>query len=181
MRTLIRTASLAAVCLFALAPSASAQDGKANDRAGLWGGVGFGYGMLGVLDCPFSDCETEGGFSGTAQIGLTISRSFRVAAGVNGWGKNIEGRSFTSNLFSVQGLYFPGANDFFLLGGAGLATLGCDGCDTETGAGLVIGAGYDFPINKSGSLALTPFVNWVVTTMESNPHFLQAGLGLTFN
>jgi hypothetical protein len=66
-------------------------------------------------------------------------------------------------------------------GNPGFALLDCDGCDGESGAGFVIGAGYDLPINRSGSLALTPFVNWIVTTIESNPYFLQFGLGLTFN
>lgn len=181
MRTLIRTATLVAVCLFASVTSAVAQTGQATARSGLWAGVSIGYGMRGVLDCPLDDCETESGLSATLRIGLTISPSVRIAGGANRWVWNIEGTGFTSDLYSVQGLYYPGANDFFLLGGVGLATRGCDGCNAETGAGAVIGAGYDIPINKSGFLSLTPNVNWVVTTMEHNPYFLQLGLGLTFN
>jgi hypothetical protein len=181
MRALIRSLSIACVCLFAVTTSATAQDGKANNRNGLWGGIGLGYGMLGVLSCPGSSCDTEGGLSGNARIGFTPSPSFRVAIGTNGWYKDKGGIAFSSGLISAQGLYYPGANDFFILGGLGLATTSCSGCDVDTGAGAVIGVGYDIPLNNSGSLALTPYANWVVSTIEYNPYILQLGLGLTFN
>jgi hypothetical protein len=181
MRALIRSLSIVSVCLLAVTTSVAAQDGKANNRNGLWGGIGLGYGMLGVLSCPGSDCDTEGGFSGNARIGFTPSPSFRVAIGTNGWYKSIEGYGFSSGLLSVQGLYYPGANDFFILGGVGLATTDCSVCTMKTGAGAVIGGGYDIPLNESGSLALTPYANWIVSTIDNNPYILQLGLGLTFN
>ncbi len=182
MRTLLRSASVAAVLLVAVSSFASAQESaRTNNRNGLFGGIGLGYGILGVLDCPYSDCDTEGGFSGNARIGGTLSPSTRIAVGSNGWVKNRNGRSYIFSLYSGQVLYYPGANNVFLLGGAGLALATCDGCDAETGAGFVLGGGYDIPINKSGSLALTPYLNWIVTTMEANPYILQFGLGLTFN
>ena len=181
MRALMRSVLIVSVCLSAVTTSAAAQDGKANNRNGLWGGIGFGYGMLGILDCPGGGCDTEGGLSGNARIGFTPSPSFRVAIGTNGWYKDVEGTGFSTGLISAQGLYYPGANDFFILGGIGLATANCSGCDLKTGAGAVLGVGYDFPLNKSGSLALTPYANWVVSTLEANPYILQFGLGLTFN
>jgi len=110
-----------------------------------------------------------------------IHARVRLAAGTNGWYKDVEGVAVQAGLLSGQVLHYPGAKDSFLLGGAGFAILNCDGWDGESGAGFVIGAGYDIPINRSGSLALTPFVNWILTTIEANPHFIQFGLGLTFN
>jgi hypothetical protein len=179
MRTLYRCLAIAAACTLMISGTLVAQEGgKENNRGGLWGGIGLGYGILGVLDCPGSSCDTEGGFSGNARIGFTPSRSLRLALGSNGWTKSDDG---TLGLYSLQALFYPGGNDFFLLGGGGLALASCSGCDTETGGGFVLGAGYDFPINSSGSLALTPFVNWVVTTLDFNPYILQFGLGLTFN
>jgi len=41
--------------------------------------------------------------------------------------------------------------------------------------------GYDLTLNRSGSLALTPYFNWWSSTIESNPYVLEFGLGLTFN
>ncbi len=183
MRAPRLTLPLVALLLVALAsPSYAQEESRGNVRNGLWGGLGLGYGILGVLDCPSGfSCDTEGGLSGNARIGFTPSPSFRVALGSNSWVDTGEGRSGTIGLYSAQGLFYPGAKDFFLLGGAGLALGTCDGCDTETGAGFVLGLGYDISINRSGSLALTPFVNWVVTTLELNPYVLQFGLGLTFN
>jgi len=102
--------------------------------------------------------------------------------GNNTWVKNVNSRTYYIGVLSGQVLYYPGAKDFFMLGGAGLAYDTCTGCTMQAGAGFVIGGGYDIPINKSGSLALTPYVNWIVTTIESSvPCVLQFGLGLTFN
>ena len=179
MGTSLRGLLLGALCALAVSTTAQAQEGRANQRTGLWGGIGLGYGVLGFLDCD--GCDSEGGFSGNARIGGTLSPSLRIAAGTNGWYKDVEGVAVQAGLLSGQVLYYPGAKDFFLLGGAGFAILDCDGCDGENGAGFVIGAGYDIPINRSGSLALTPFLNWIVTTIEATPHFIQFGLGLTFN
>jgi hypothetical protein len=183
MRALRRTLPLVALLLLACSiPAFAQEEGRSNNRNGLWGGLGLGYGILGLLDCPSGfNCDTEGGLSGNARIGFTPSQSFRVALGSNSWVDTGEGSSSNIGLLSAQGLYYPGEKDFFLLGGAGLALATCTNCDTETGAGFVVGAGYDFPINSSGSLALTPYVNWVVTTLEYTPYVLQFGLGLTFN
>ena len=122
-----------------------------------------------------------GGLSGNAHIGFTPSNSIRLAIGSNAWTKSEDGFNPDLGVYSAQVYFYPGEKDFFLLGGAGLALAGCSGCDTETGGGFLIGAGYDFPINSSGSLALTPYVNWIVTTLEYTPYLLQFGLGLTFN
>ncbi|MCL7962250.1 MAG: hypothetical protein M8860_05300 [marine benthic group bacterium] len=183
MRALRRTLPLVALLLVAFSiPAIAQEEGRTNNRNGLWGGLGLGYGILGLLDCPSGfTCDTEGGLSGNARIGFTPSQSFRVALGSNSWVDTGEGRSSNIGLLSAQGLYYPGAKNFFLLGGAGLALATCSGCSTETGAGIVLGLGYDIPLNQSGSLALTPYVNWVPTTLEFNPYILQFGLGLTFN
>lgn len=183
MRALRLTLSLGALFLVAFSSPASAQEeSRGNNRNGLWGGLGLGYGILGVLDCPSSfGCDTDGGLSGNARIGFTPSPSFRVALGSNSWVNTGDGNSSMLGVYSAQGLFYPGAKDLFLLGGAGLALATCDGCDTETGGGFVLGLGYDIPINRSGSLALTPYANWVVTTLDFNPYVLQFGLGLTFN
>ncbi|MCL7936721.1 MAG: hypothetical protein M8844_01070 [marine benthic group bacterium] len=182
MRTLFRCLAIAVACTLTISGTLAAQDGgKANNRGGLWGGIGLGYGIVGVLDCPGGGCETEGGFSGNARIGLTASPSLRFAVGTNGWYKDVEGIGFSAGLLSLQAMFYPGSGDFFLLAGGGLASIDCEICDADTGAGFLIGGGYDFPINDSGSLALTPYANWIVTTIDSNPYILQFGLGLTFN
>lgn len=180
MRTLKRCLTLAAACTLTLASAVAAQDGgKMNNRTGLWGGFGFGYGILGALDC--NGCGTEGALSGNARIGFTLSPEVRLAVGTNGWYKDVDGVGFTAGLLSAQVLWYPGGQNVFLLGGAGYFSADCDYCSGNSGLGFVIGTGYDIPINDSGSLALTPYINWIPTTAENNPYILQAGLGLTFN
>jgi hypothetical protein len=143
----------------------------------------LGYG------CLESGCShDEWGFSGRGQLGGTLSPSIRLAGGTNGFYKEIDEVDFTVATLTFQVQWYPNEGDFFLLGGAGLAWAeasasfeGLTVSDSETGAGFVAGLGYDLSINKSGSLALTPFFNWVVTTIDPTLDFLQFGLALTFN
>ena len=71
---------------------------------------------------------------------------------------------------------------FFLLGGLGLGTVHVSldgfGSDSETGAGAVVGLGYDFWIGKS--VSLTPFWNgFAVRTDNADANVGQIGIGLT--
>jgi len=169
-----------------LATPLSAQESMGNRRAGFWGGFGFGAGLLGCLEEGCS--HDEWGFSGYGRLGGTISPSLRLAGGTNGFYKQINDVDFQMGALTFQALWYPSGNDFYVVGGAGLAFAevsassgGFSVSDSETGAGFVVGVGYDFSINKSGSLALTPFANWIITTIDPTFDFLQFGLGLTFN
>jgi len=162
------------------------QESRDNNRVGLWGGFGLGAGLLGCLESGCS--HDEWGFSGNGRLGGTLSPSVRLAGGTNGYFKQINDVDFTLGVVSFQLLWFPSEADFFILAGVGFAWAeasasfsGISVSDSETGAGFVIGLGYDIPLNRSGSLALTPFANWVITTIDPTFDFLQFGLGLTFN
>lgn len=162
------------------------QEARGNNRVGLWGGFGFAAGLLGCLESGCS--HDEWGLSGNGKLGGTLSPSLRLAGGTNGYFKQIEGVDFTIGVLSFQVLWYPSASDLFVLGGVGFAyaeasttIFDVNISDSETGAGFVFGLGYDLSINKSGSLALTPFANWTITTIDPTFDFLQFGLGLTFN
>lgn len=180
-------AALAVILLFSLSPtSLQAQEADGNIRVGLWGGFGFAAGLLGCLESGCS--HDEWGFSGYGQLGGTLSPSIRLGGGSNGYFKEVDSVDYTVGTLTFQVQWYPNEGDFFLLGGAGLAHSeasasfeGFTVSETETGAGFVVGLGYDLSINQSGSLALTPFFNWVVTTVDPTLDFLQFGLGLTFN
>ena len=176
MRTMERGLVLGILGVFVLAVTAAAQEDRGNDRTGMWGTIGVGYGLL---DC--SGCESEGGFAGVGRIGGTLSQEVRVGYGLNGWYKSIEGTGAWIGLASGQVSWYPGGRDLFVMGGLGIAWADCEGCDAELGAGAVIGVGYDLPLGGSGSLALTPFAQWVFTSLEDSPNILQFGMGITFN
>jgi len=181
----------ALVCLSLSSTQLMGQESRENNRVGFWGGFGLGAGLLGCLQSGCS--HDEWGFSGNGRLGGTLSPSLRLAGGTNGFYKKLDtgdvyDANFTVGVVSFQALWYPNEGDFFLLGGVGFAWAetsasysGISVSDSETGAGFVIGLGYDLPLNRSGSLALTPFANWVITTIDPTFDFLQFGLGLTFN
>ena len=151
-----------------------------NKRVGLWGGFGFGAGNLGCLE----GCNRIWGISGNARLGGTPSPYVRLAGGTNGYYKEENGASLTASVVTFQVLWFPSAKDLFLIFGVGGAAAQVSAfglSETEGGAGFLFGVGYDAPVNRSGSLAITPFVNWVTTTLEGKIDFFQFGVGLTFN
>lgn len=162
-------------------PAVRSQRGG-NNRVGLWGGFGFGVGNVGCLE---SACSNRlWGLSGNARLGGTPSPSVRLAGGTNGFVRWKDGDTFSGGAVTFQVLVFPGAGDFFLIFGGGFAyfveTTGSFSV-TETGAGFLIGLGYDASVSKSGNLAITPFINWVPTTVSATIDFVQVGLGLTIN
>jgi hypothetical protein len=153
-----------------------------NKRAGLWGGVGLGAGLLGCLEAGCS--HEDWGLSGNARIGGTVSPSVRLGVGTNGYYKEEDGVTLQGGTVMFQTILYPNEGDFFLVLGAGFAAFEAEVfgfSDTETGAGFLGGIGLDLSLNRSGSLALTPFANWVVTTVGRTIDFFQFGLGLTFN
>ena len=128
-------------------------------RNGLWGGFSLGVGSLSCSECD----GRETGFSGNARIGGTLSQNVRLAAGTNSFFKSEDGVKTHGGALTGQVLWFPGGNDFFLLGGLGYAwfEVSADFGDFDVSAsdgvvGIVIGAGYDI-------------------------EFFQLGVGLTFN
>jgi len=163
-------------------PSSSTQRKTRNNRAGLWGGFGFGGGNLG---CLASGCgDRIWGFSGNARLGGTPSQYVRLAGGTNGFWREEDGVTLQGGTVTFQVLWFPSARDFFLIFGAGFASFQAEVfgfSQTENGAGFLIGLGYDAPISKSGNLAITPFLNWLPTTVGNTIDYFQVGVGLTFN
>lgn len=161
---------------------ATEQADRGNQRRGLWGGFGFGGATLGCLESGCGD--RIWGFSGNARLGGTVSPALRLAGGTNGYYKEEDGATLQGGVATFQALWYPGERDLFLIGGVGMAAFEAEAfgySETETGAGFLFGVGWDASINRSGSLALTPYANWVVTTVGATIDFFQVGLGLTFN
>lgn len=161
---------------------ASSERKTRNNRGGLWGGFGFGGGNLGCLESGCSD--RTWGLSGNGRLGGTPSQYVRLAGGTNGFWREEDGVTLQGGTVTFQVLWFPSARDFFLIFGAGYAGFQAEAFGfsrTEHGAGFLIGLGYDAPISKSGNIAITPFLNWLPTTVGNTIDFFQVGVGLTFN
>lgn len=173
---------LTAVLALAVAAPLSAQD---SARRGLWGGFGAGYGTLSCLD----GCDDRlAGVGAFAVLGGTPSPSIRIGGGTAGFYREEDGASLTagSALFIAQ--LFPNAGDFYIQGGVGGATLEVEvdagefsGSVEDEGGAFLIGLGYTLNLGQSESLAIVPYANWVVTTVEGTFEFFQIGFGLIWN
>lgn len=151
----VATGTLLAAFLLAAAP-AQAQD---FSREGFFIGFGFGFGSLGVDDAS----DRESSVAAHLKLGGAVSDRFLLGIESNGWYKDEAGAQLTFSNLSAVGQFYPSqTSNFFLKAGVGVARaeldLGLFGSGSETGLGLVAGAGIDIPAGSR--FALTPFANF---------------------
>src|SRR5262245_3570859 len=111
---------------------ASPKDLAAQERSGLWFGIGGGFGSAGVSwgECGASDGESS--CAGYLKGGWTLSPRTLVGMELNLWSKDDSSdQEFrgTINMYNFSGtvtLYPQPANGFFVKGGAGVALLDVD-------------------------------------------------------
>ena len=153
--------------------------GIAQERHGFWFNGGLGYGSLGCDDCG----SREGGLSGGLSLGGTLSPKFLLGVGTTGWYKDEGGASLTTGTVDARIRFYPSTTGgFFLTGGLGVGSVRVAvdgfGSASETGAGAMLGLGYDIRIGSS--LSLTPFWNgFAVRTSNTDANVGQLGLSLT--
>jgi hypothetical protein len=153
--------------------------GVAQERHGFWFNGGLGYGSLGCDNCG----SREGGLSGGLSLGGTLSPMFLLGVGTTGWYKDEGGASLTAGTVDARIRFYPSTTGgFFLTGGLGVGSVRVAvdgfGSASETGAGAMLGLGYDIRIGSS--LSLTPFWNgFAVRTSNTDANVGQLGLSLT--
>lgn len=152
-----------------------------NQRSGFWFSGGLGYGSLGCADCT----GREGSISGGLALGGTLSDRFLLGVATNGWTKEEDGVSLTAGSLTALMRFYPSSTGaFFLTAGLGVGSIEASvdgfGSARETGAGAVLGLGYD--IRVGSNFSLTPFWNGVgISTSDSDANFGQIGLGITIH
>lgn len=151
------------------------------ERQGFWIGLGLGAGSLGCEGCG----DRLTGVSGNFALGGTLSRHVLLGVFFNGWTKSEDGATLTGGTLTGGLRVYPSArHGFFLMGGAGVATMELDtdafGDANETGASAVLGFGYDIRVGRA--ISVTPFVNGVGISIDGNTaNFVQAGLGVIWH
>lgn len=153
----------------------------AQDRQGLFVGVGLGWGSLDVT-CDGCAVDRESGFSGNFRIGGALSDKLLIGAESEGWYKSVDGASISFGTLTASAYFYPSSKGLYLRGGIGLAVLSAsDGgfSDSDTGLGFSLGAGYDIPVARK--TALTPYANWMFGNFEGGGvNALQVGLAVSF-
>jgi hypothetical protein len=121
--------------------------------------------------------------SGGLSLGGTLSPKFLLGVGTTGWYKDEGGASLTTGTVDARIRFYPSTTGgFFLTGGLGIGSVRVAvdgfGSASETGAGAMLGVGYDIRIGSS--LSLTPFWNgFAVRTSNTDANVGQLGLSLT--
>lgn len=175
----------------------------AQERGGLFFGIGAGYGSnwiscdQGPAPDACASTTQSNGFAGFFKIGAHLSETFSLAFETNGWFGSVESSDLWQSNFSGVAYFYPGGGNLMLRGGLGVATAEIrfpqgitSFITTETGFGATVGVGYDFPI---GFVAvLNPVVNLnygnygTITTPQGqditgvNTLVLQLAVGVTF-
>jgi len=148
-------------------------------RRGFWFSGGLGYGSLGCEDCG----SREGGLSGGIQLGGTLSQKVLLGGATSGWAKEEGGVTLTVGTLVAMVRFYPSSTGgFFLLGGLGVGSIYAKvdgfGEDTETGAGALLGLGWDLRVGDN--VSLTPFWNgFAVRTSYDDANVGQLGLSVT--
>jgi len=175
--TLFRTVLSLATITVSLAGNALGQHPR--KRAGFWFSAGLGYGSLGCQDCG----SREGGPSGNISLGGTLSQKVLLGASSNAWVKSESGTTLTVSTLTAAIRFYPSATGgFFLMGGLGLGTVSASvsglGSASETGAGALVGLGYDIRVGRN--VSLTPYWNgFAMNSSNDDANVGQLGLAIT--
>jgi Outer membrane protein beta-barrel domain len=178
----MRMTRIFAACALLLSAAVTAQAQDAPMRQGFWIGGGLGYGSMG-LSCDGCDgLGREGGFSGYAKLGGTLSPSFLLGVETNGWTKSEGGATVSMGNLSGAAYWYPApTTGLFVKAGAGYSVLSADdgtGSGNDSGFGLLAGLGYDVPVGRN--LSITPVANWFRGGFDGgSTNVLQIGVGVT--
>jgi hypothetical protein len=168
MRLGVVTTLLLVGTLVLLAPLSVA----AQERSGLWGGIGGGYGAADVSSDEIGGGDREGSGVGYFAIGWTLSDQVLLGGEVDFWTKTaradeIDG-DMTVNLVNAAvtlTIYPAQTGRFFVKGGVGASAIDLEvevlntrlTADLGTGVGYIVGAGYDIP---AGPISITPALTY---------------------
>ena len=146
-------------------------------REGFWFSGGLGLGSVGCQDC---EGERWNGLSGGLSLGGTISPKFLLGIGTSGFSRTIDGETVSVGTLDTRIRFYPSNyHGFHINGGIGLGSLSIDG-ESEFGAGVMFGVGWDIRVGRNWSL--TPFYNGFAMASESaDANVGQLGLAVTIH
>ena len=161
------TALLAACVMLGTATPARAQGfgSAAAARHGFWYGGGLGQGYT-DLWCGICAGEREnGGISGYARAGGTLTRSFLLGAELNLWRRSTGELSEHAEVLTATGYWYPKPeHGWFVKFGLGMSNYRANEGDDHLAARIfagTAGTGYEMRVNPV--LSIVPFLSLVAT------------------
>ncbi|NOT06667.1 MAG: hypothetical protein HOP28_00520 [Gemmatimonadales bacterium] len=170
-----------AAAVFASTTAQAQSESRPQTRNGFWIGFGLGYGSLGCEDCD----DRAGAGSAYFKLGGTVSQRLLIGGEFNGWTKKESGVTLSYSHASGVVYFYPSARGgLYLKGGAGIATIRLDagpfGDGSTTGAGIILGIGYDARVGRNFSL--TPYFNMMGGSFDGgSANMAQFGLGFSWH
>jgi hypothetical protein len=154
-----------AMLLTAVPVSAQGFGSAAASRHGFWYGGGLGQGYT-DLWCGICGGEREnGGISGYARAGGTLTRSFLVGAELNLWRRSTGDLSEHTEVLTATGYWYPKPeHGWFVKFGLGLSNYRANDGDDHLAARIFAGAagtGYEMRVNPV--LSIVPYLSLVAT------------------
>jgi len=145
-------------------------------REGFWFNAGLGSGSLGCDNCILR----QNGLSGGLSLGTTLGDKWLLGVGTTGWAKDIDGETLTVGTLDTRVRFYPArSSGFFLTGGVGLGTFSFRN-ESEFGAGVILGVGWDIRVSRN--VSLTPFYNgFAMRNSTTDANVGQLGLGVTIH
>ena len=125
--------------------------------------------------------------SGIADIavGGTLGDRLLLGAALSGWSKEEDGATLTVSTLEARLRFYPIAEKgFYLTAGLGLGTIRAEidglGDESENGAGLTLGLGWDIRVGRN--VSITPFWHGTaVSAGESDANFGSLGVAVTIH
>lgn len=150
-------------------------------RHGFWFSGGLGLGSLGCSDCGSRD----NGASASVSLGGTLSQHVQLGGGVDVWAREENGVSMSAGTVTALVRVYPSLRSgFFLTGGVGGASVSASATSggwglaaTTSGAGAMLGLGYDIRVGRS--VSLTPYYSAVGMAFDNGDlNFAQLGIAV---
>lgn len=161
-------------------PAVQAQEFP-QTREGFFIGFGLGWGSYGCSECDSRD----GGLAAYLKLGGTLTRQLLVGIESGGMTTTEGSARLTTSNITAFTTYYPSAEGgVFVKGGIGIsfieASVSFLGRSTDSGFGVVLGAGYDVRLKENFSV--TPFGNWLYGSLESSTtNVIQLGVGMSWH
>jgi hypothetical protein len=183
MRLIVLATAAVAILSLQAAPVMGQQEPRGLEPAPVHRGFWVGFGLGGGTNlADFAD-EARAGVGAYVRLGGTVSQALLLGGELIGWGREINGATFSEGGLTAVAIYYPMRTGVFLKGGAGFSGWSIESSfgsttTTHTAGGFAATAGLGYDLRVGRNLFLTPNLDCLYHSLESdNTVFTDIGPG----